>query len=76
VFRPHVRGFGFVDLDESLTTAAGAAVGSCFVPPPLTGPLLDGDLVRADVVLEADGRATAAAVELVERTRTKVFGVV
>jgi ribonuclease R len=76
VFRPHVRGFGFVDLDEPLTTPAGAAVGSCFVPPPLTGPLLDGDLVRATFVVEADGRATASAVELLGRTRTELFGVV
>ena len=76
VFRPHVRGFGFVDLDEPLTTPAGAAVGSCFVPPPMTGPLLDGDLVRATFVVEDDGRATASAVELLERTRTELFGVV
>ena len=76
VFRPHVRGFGFVDLDEPLTTPAGAAVRSCFVPPPMTGPLLDGDLVRATFVVEADGRATASAVERLERTRTELFGVV
>jgi ribonuclease R len=71
-----VRGFGFVDLDEPLTTAAGAAVGSCFVPPPMTGPLLDGDLVRAVFVVEDDGRATATGVERLERTRTELFGVV
>ena len=76
VFRPHVRGFGFVDLDEPLTTPAGTAVGSCFVPPPMTGPLLDGDLVRATFVVEQDGRGTASAVELLERTRTELFGVV
>ncbi|MDP9466217.1 MAG: RNB domain-containing ribonuclease [Actinomycetota bacterium] len=77
VFRPHVRGFGFVDLDEQpTTTPAAATVRSCFVPPPMTAPLLDGDLVRATFVVEQDGRATASAVDLLERTRAELFGVV
>ena len=71
-----MRGFGFVDLDEPLTAPGGTAVTSCFVPPPMTGPLLDGDLVRATFVVEDDGRATASAVGLLERTRTELFGVV
>ena len=75
-FRPHVRGFGFVDLDEPHTTAGGAGIQSCFVPPPLTPALLDGDAVRASFVVEQDGRATASGVELLQRTRTEVFGVV
>jgi ribonuclease R len=76
VFRPHVRGFGFVDLDEPHTNAGGQQVTSCFVPPPLTGVLLDGDRVEARFVIEDDGRATASAATLLERTRTEVFGVV
>ena len=76
VFRPHVRGFGFVDLDVPLTGPDGAAVTSCFVPPPQTARLLDGDRVEAVFVLEPEGRATASEVALKERTRTEVFGVV
>ena len=76
VFRPHVRGFGFVDLDEALVGATGEPLRSCFVPPPLTAPLLDGDRVAVTLLLEEDGRATATEVALVERTRTEVFGVV
>jgi ribonuclease R len=76
VFRPHVRGFGFVDLAEPLVGATGEPLSSCFVPPPLTAPLLDGDRVEVALLLEDDGRATATAVTLLERTRTEVFGVV
>jgi ribonuclease R len=75
-FRPHVRGFGFVDFDEPHLAPGGAVVTSCFVPPPLTAPLLDGDAVSAAFVVEPDGRATAGSVTLVRRTRTEVFGVV
>jgi ribonuclease R len=76
VFRPHVRGFGFVDLDVPLTGPDGAAVTSCFVPPPQTSRLLDGDRVQAVFALEPEGRATATEVTMLERTRTEVFGVV
>jgi ribonuclease R len=76
VFRPHTRGFGFVDLDEHLTGPDGAAITSTFVPPPLTGPLLDGDRVEATFVLEPEGKATASAVTRRDRLRTQVFGVV
>jgi ribonuclease R len=76
VFRPHVRGFGFVDLAEPHTAADGTVVTSCFVPPPLTGVLLDGDVVEARFVVEPDGRATASAATLRERSRVELFGVV
>jgi ribonuclease R len=76
VFRPHVRGFGFVDLDAPVTTPAGAPVTSCFVPPPMTAGLLADDRVAVSYDIEEDGRATATQVSLVERVRTEVFGVV
>ncbi len=75
-FRPHPRGFGFVDFAEPWPALSGEQVTSCFVPPPMTAPLLDGDQVSATFQVEADGRATAGAVELVTRVRTEVFGVV
>ncbi len=75
-FRPHVRGFGFVDFDEPFVAPTGAVVTSCFVPPPMTAPLLDGDAVEAAFGVEQDGRGTATAVTLVRRTRTELFGVV
>lgn len=71
-----MRGFGFVDLDQPLTGPTGDPVTSCFVPPPLTAPLLDGDHVQATFVVEEDGRATATEVVLVQRTRGQLFGVV
>ena len=43
VFRPHVRGFGFVDLAVPVTTPGGTTVTSCFVPPPMTKGLLADD---------------------------------
>lgn len=76
VFRPHVRGFGFVDLDEAVTTPGGTTVTSCFVPPPLTKGLLADDRVEITYQVEEDGRATASAVALRQRVRTEVFGVV
>ncbi|MDQ3610534.1 MAG: RNB domain-containing ribonuclease, partial [Actinomycetota bacterium] len=76
VFRPHVRGFGFVDLDESVTTPDGTTVTSCFVPPPLARGLLADDRVEIAYQLEQDGRATASVATLLERLRTEVFGVV
>lgn len=76
VFRPHVRGFGFVDLDAPVTTPAGQTVTSCFVPPPMTKGLLADDRVEVEYVVEEDGRATATKCALLERVRTEVFGVV
>ena len=75
-FRQHPRGFGFVDLDTPWPAESGEPVGSCFVPPPMTAPLLDGDQVLATFSVDPDGRATAGAVELQRRVRTEVFGVV
>ncbi|MGI8537430.1 MAG: RNB domain-containing ribonuclease [Mycobacteriales bacterium] len=76
VFRPHVRGFGFVDLDETVTTPGGTTVTSCFVPPPMTKDLLADDRVEIAYQVEEDGRATASTATLLERVRTEVFGVV
>ncbi|MEX2291364.1 MAG: ribonuclease R family protein [Mycobacteriales bacterium] len=76
VFRPHVRGFGFVDLDTPVTTPEGQTVTSCFVPPPMTKGLLADDRVDVAYVVEEDGRATATSATLRERVRTEVYGVV
>jgi len=76
VFRPHVRGFGFVDLDEPVTAPDGTTVTSCFVPPPQTKGLLADDRVDVTYQIDPDGRGTASAVALRERVRTEVFGVV
>ncbi len=76
VFRPHVRGFGFVDLDTPVTTPEGQTVTSCFVPPPMTKGLLADDRVDIAYLVEADGRATATSATLRERVRTEVYGVV
>lgn len=76
VFRPHPRGFGFVDLDAPVTTPEGQSVTSCFVPPPMAKGLLADDRVDVAYVVEADGRATATAATLRERVRTEVYGVV
>ena len=78
-YRPHPRGFGFVDLDAPLELPGKPAgtepVTSCFVPPNLVEGLLDADRVALTVDL-ADGRGTAAAIRMTSRTRTQVFGVV
>ena len=76
VFRPHVRGFGFVDLDEPVTSPDGSTVTSCFVPPPLAKGLLADDRVDVTYAVDPDGRGTASAVVLRQRVRTEVFGVV
>lgn len=75
-FRPHPRGFGFVDFDEAYVAATGTVVTSCFVPPPMTAPLLDGDQVETSFGVEEDGRGTAVSVALRARSRAEVFGVV
>ena len=76
VFRPHVRGFGFIDLDEPVTAPDGTNVTSCFVPPPLAKGLLADDRVDVTYQIDPDGRGTASAVVLRARVRTEVFGVV
>jgi ribonuclease R len=60
----HPRGFGFLDHGE----------GSAFVPPPRLRGFLAGDLVRAELVPEDDGRASVRGLELVDRWRTELFG--
>ena len=76
VFRPHVRGFGFVDLDVPVTTPGGTTVTSCFVPPPMTKGLLADDRLEVGYQVEQDGRATATSAVLRDRVRTEVYGVV
>jgi ribonuclease R len=61
------RGFGFVN-DES---EAGV---SAFVPPPLLNAHLTDDRVEATVTEGADGRFTATALTLLERTRFELCG--
>ncbi len=75
LFRPHARGFGFVDLDVAGALGDGD-VASCFVPPVLTDGLLADDRVSVSYDLTEDGRVTATAVDLLTRERTEVFGVV
>ena len=74
VYRPHPRGFGFVDLEAPLSAADGTAVTSCFIPPPLASGLLDGDTVGVTVDL-SDGRGTATSATVLRRDRTELFGV-
>lgn len=75
--RLHPRGFGFVDLDAPLASpGTGEPVTAAFVPPPLAAGCLDADTVAVDVTVEADGRATVAALRLTERPRRLVAGTV
>ncbi|SDY97960.1 RNAse R [Micromonospora pattaloongensis] len=69
-FRPHVRGFGFVDLSDA------ADIDSCFVPPPLAEGLLEGDTVAVSFTIDDEGRATASEASVLARSRTTLFGVV
>jgi len=64
----HPRGFGFLNLGE------GADPESAFIAPPDLNPFLEGDRVRANVVAEGDGRYSARDLELVERSRSELFG--
>lgn len=64
----HPRGFGF------LTAHVEGEVLSAFVAPPSLNPFLADDLVSATVTTGDDGRSTASDLDLVERTRTTVFG--
>lgn len=67
----HPRGFGFLTLDQPAGDAASA-----FIPPPALNPFLDGDIVTATLIPEADGRFTAANLTLIERSRRELFGTV
>jgi len=66
----HPRGFGFVEYDVADGTE------SAFVPPPELLWFLQGDRVSSTITEGADGRFTASALELVERTRSEVFGAI
>jgi ribonuclease R len=66
----HPRGFGFLDF-----TRDDGAPMSAFVAPPALNPLLDGDVVDAEVTTEG-ARSTASALALVQRTREELFGTV
>ncbi len=77
-FSPHPRGFGFIDLTAptELTSPTGttATVDSLFVPPDLARGWLAGDEVKAEALLEEDGRAAATSLALVNRSRRFVVG--
>jgi ribonuclease R len=61
------RGFGFVN-------EVGGEALSAFVPPPLLNAFLADDRVEATLTQNPDGRFTATALTLVERTRAELFG--
>lgn len=66
----HPRGFGFVNwLDES-----DGASYSAFLAPKDVSRFLDGDVLEADLHQEKDGRVSAVHPELVERSRTELYG--
>ncbi len=60
----HVRGFGFLTLDDGR---------SAFVAPPDLNPLLADDLASAELV-EAGGRLSAKQLQLEVRSRTELIG--
>ncbi|HVY48340.1 MAG TPA: RNB domain-containing ribonuclease, partial [Minicystis sp.] len=62
------RGFGFLKFatEHGETTA--------FIAPPDLNPLLDGDVVRAEITTDASGRTSATHLGLVERARSELFG--
>ncbi len=66
----HPRGFGFVQFE------ADGALASAFVAPPELNAFLAGDTVHATVEESAPGRLSATKLELVERPRRELFGVV
>lgn len=69
IFSAHRNGFGFVDL-------AGRGP-SLFIPPRRVGGALDGDLVRAGLVRRrGDDRLSGRILEVLERRRTSVRGVI
>lgn len=74
-FRPHPRGFAFVEFDSTQHTDFGA-LDSVFVPPSLVGSFLADDVVEVEVVSGRDGAAAAGAVRLFSRPRRLLAGVV
>jgi ribonuclease R len=71
-FRPHPRGFGFLDLDAP-AGPEGAQVTSAFVRPQIARTLLDADHVTCDVSFDIKG-ATVERVGRHVRRRTHVVG--
>ena len=61
------RGFGFVNEVDGDGLSA-------FVAPPLLNPFLADDRVEATLSQGPDGRWSATALSLVERTRAELFG--
>ncbi|HEY3446067.1 MAG TPA: RNB domain-containing ribonuclease [Myxococcales bacterium] len=64
----HPRGFGF------LTIEGPEGESSAFIAPPDLNDFLDGDQASAEISTGKDGRTSAAKLELVQRTRTELFG--
>lgn len=80
-FTPHSRGFGFVDVENGHAVIVDDAgerheVTSVFVPPAVGSGWIDGDVVTADLEVDAQGRLNAAELNLVKRPRRFVVGVV
>lgn len=71
-FRPHPRGFGFVDFDEPHPGPDGPVL-SVFVPPPLARRLVADDVVDVECSF-ADGRTTATRAHVVSRPRRLLVG--
>lgn len=66
----HPRGFGFLNLSGPSSPL------SAFVAPPDLNPFLAGDVVRATLRRQADGRCSADELALVSRTRRALWGVI
>jgi ribonuclease R len=64
----HPRGFGFLALEQDPEGR------SAFITPPDLNPFLDGDRVSAEVSQLPDGRLSASAIRLLERSRATLFG--
>jgi ribonuclease R len=67
----HPRGFGFLKIEPP-----AGDVTSAFITPPELNLFLDGDSVSATLVVEGEGRASAAGLSLIERARRELFGTV
>ncbi len=66
----HPRGFGFLEFE----LPGDASLVSAFVPPPVLAGFVAGDRVSAEVAQQEDGRWAASKLELVARTRHRLFG--
>ncbi|HEX9735560.1 MAG TPA: VacB/RNase II family 3'-5' exoribonuclease [Thermoanaerobaculia bacterium] len=67
----HLRGFGFVDLDD-----AGAPADSAFVAPPDLNSFLADDVVDVTLESSGEGRYQAVDLKLARRPRSEVIGTV